>query len=512
MTGLSRTDLTAADKVHLAAAAFTQQGQHGAITQLADRFGVSRPTVYSASQQVAQVLDLHFAPQTRPVRPILVQVDVDDRQLQRTLIALRAICPSSTWNAEDLLPLIYPGLTRSHGYVVNTLKDACGRAARFNRSTDLSPITNGALDEMHSQGRPVLAGVCLDTGYTFAAAKRHSRSGKDWADVLGQAKAQGLDLKRVVKDGAKGLATGVTEVFPACEQRDDCFHVHLYISRNLSRLERKGYAAMTAEEEAREELEAVRWAFQGNKRSLAQKLRQAKTRCQKVLMVHDQFAAAAQLVREGLEVVDLEQGKIRTVQQMKELLSAGAKAMKRSSDKGARKVGTYVQNRIEGLVLWAVQMHEGFDSLSEKYGFETVERCSQVWRLVLVLDNERDPFKRRQFNRRLIQMLTLLCKGAPEDGSVALEEVFKLMEKRHRASSAIEGFNAGLRPHLYVHKGVSQEFLELHRAYRNLRVRRWGKRKGTSAHQMVTGEMVEDWLSLLGYPPSSKPVRLKPAA
>ena len=76
-------------------------------------------------------------------------------------------------------------------------------------------------------------------------------------------------------------------------------------------------------------------------------------------------------------------------------------------------------------------------------------------------------------------------------------------EKRYRASSAIEGFNAALRPYLYVHKGVTQNFLELFRAYYNLRTRRWGRHKGTSAHQCLTGTPVEDWLSLLGYPPSS---------
>ena len=77
------------------------------------------------------------------------------------------------------------------------------------------------------------------------------------------------------------------------------------------------------------------------------------------------------------------------------------------------------------------------------------------------------------------------------------------MEKRYRAFSAIEGFNAALRPYLYVHKGVTQNFLELFRAYYNLRTRRWGRHKGTSAQACLTGTPVADWLSLLGYPPSS---------
>ena len=55
-----------------------------------------------------------------------------------------------------------------------------------------------------------------------------------------------------------------------------------------------------------------------------------------------------------------------------------------------------------------------------------------------------------------------------------------MLHQRHRASSAIEGFNAALRPYLYVHKGATQGFLDLFRAWFNLRTRRWGRHKGTS--------------------------------
>ena len=48
-----------------------------------------------------------------------------------------------------------------------------------------------------------------------------------------------------------------------------------------------------------------------------------------------------------------------------------------------------------------------------------------------------------------------------------------MLHQRHRASSAIEGFNAALRPYLYVHKGATQGFLDLFRAWFNLRTRRW---------------------------------------
>jgi hypothetical protein len=70
------------------------------------------------------------------------------------------------------------------------------------------------------------------------------------------------------------------------------------------------------------------------------------------------------------------------------------------------------------------------------------------------------------------------------------------------ASSAIEGFNATLRPYLYARKGVNQGFLELFKAWYNLRDRRNGLRKGISAYESLTGTIVNDWLTLIGFPPS----------
>ena len=45
------------------------------------------------------------------------------------------------------------------------LVEAEGRAARLNAQSSLDGVQAGALDEMFSQGEPVLAGVDLDSGY-----------------------------------------------------------------------------------------------------------------------------------------------------------------------------------------------------------------------------------------------------------------------------------------------------------------------------------------------------------
>ena len=94
------------------------------------------------------------------------------------------------------------------------------------------------------------------------------------------------------------------------------------------------------------------------------------------------------------------------------------------------------------------------------------------------------------------------CHRRLTESASLLEAVEAVLHQRHRASSAIEGFNAALRPYLYVHKGATQGFLDLFRAWFNLRTRRWGRHNGTSAHECLTGQRVHDWLTLLGCPPS----------
>ena len=119
--------------------------------------------------------------------------------------------------------------------------------------------------------------------------------------------------------------------------------------------------------------------------------------------------------------------------------------------------------------------------------------------------------RRRALSRHLLGAYGALQDRLGPESASLLDAIEAVLHQRHRASSAIEGFNAALRPYLYVHKGATkraraasgtQGFLDLFRAWFNLRTRRWGRHKGTSAHECLTRQRVHDWLTLLGYPPS----------
>ena len=199
MTVLHRTDLTTSQKIECAAAAVARQHEHGAKTALSETYEISRPTVYAVGATAEAVLRTHFE------APLLggagVTVRVDDAQLRRAVVAPNAIRP-----IEDLLAVLYPGVKVSYGTIQAMLVEAEGRAARFNASVSLGGVEAGALDEMFSQGEPVLAGVDLDSGYLFGLSSSATRDAGAWAQVLREGQGQGLALSVVVKDAAKGIA------------------------------------------------------------------------------------------------------------------------------------------------------------------------------------------------------------------------------------------------------------------------------------------------------------------
>ena len=131
-------------------------------------------------------------------------------------MALRVLAPNAIRPIEDLVPLLYPGVKVSYGTIQHMLVEAEARAARLNAQASLGGVEAGALDEMFSQGEPVLAGVDLDSGYLFGLSLSATRDGDAWAQLLREGQCQGLELSVVVKDAAKGIAAGVSEVFPRC--------------------------------------------------------------------------------------------------------------------------------------------------------------------------------------------------------------------------------------------------------------------------------------------------------
>lgn len=500
MRALSRTDLSIEEKVYMAAATVASEGSYGRVMDLSRDFGLSRPTLYSLGEEMRRLLEEQFKPQL--FEPGVLWVRVDQRQVERATIGLRTVGPNSIPIIHELLPIVYPGLQVSYGTLWGIGAEAEGRATKFNAQVPLSRSVAAALDEMFSQRQPLLSGIDLDSGFIAILKAAEGRGGDDWAKELSAAKAQGFAPREVVSDAALGIKAGLELELSGAEHRDDCFHAAYELGKVLTRLEKSAYGAIGKETEAK--LELKKKAAKGEDlRGAAQRLRRAAERCNKAVELFDSFETEARGLREALEAVDVRTQKLRSPHQMELELEQGAARLRSLPNALCKKVGRYLKNRIAGLVLYCKELYEALGELAKSWGAEAVRYGALLWQAAELLQYGRQRWNRPAQLSALLTGCSELRSRLPRERAAELIALLQqLFLKRHRASSALEGFHAGIRPHLYVHKGVSQGFLELYRAYYNLHTTRSGRNKGTSAYERLTGQKVSDWLSMLGYPPS----------
>lgn len=122
----------------LATAALARQGQYGAVSQLAQAHGLSRPTVYAYRGRAAKALNDAFSPP--PDDAPLFTLDIHRADLLRSHIGLRVCAPTSTRDIEDLLPILYDHTwsVSTRGTVVVSLRLPCDvlcRGASSSAST-----------------------------------------------------------------------------------------------------------------------------------------------------------------------------------------------------------------------------------------------------------------------------------------------------------------------------------------------------------------------------------------
>ncbi|MCP4326008.1 MAG: hypothetical protein GY787_30075 [Alteromonadales bacterium] len=267
---LNRTELAPSDKRDLLLKRLSCQA-HGTITLLANDFSISRKSVYKARDAVLNAINELASEDIRPHD--ITCIGVDRLQIRRAIVALSITSANSIRAIQEQIPIIYPRCTASFGYIQGVIVEAQQQAACFNKQVPLANIQTIAVDEMFSQGAPVLAGIDLDKAFLFSLSVEQARDGDTWARVLLEASEQGMSPAHVVKDGAKGIAKGVEMAFSGIEQRDDAFHAVYLASKSRRKLERKTYRAIEHEAHSQKK---YRKAPLDSKRSRAKSLYWAK--------------------------------------------------------------------------------------------------------------------------------------------------------------------------------------------------------------------------------------------
>jgi len=495
---LHRSHLLPASLADIAISATARQGQYGAVTDIADEHGLSRQAVYRIREQGHQVLIDGFQKQTTQLWP----PTVPEGDLRRSIIALYTIAPASIDDIVDILPVIFPGNGRCHGYIHQVILTATMQAAKLLEDIELAGIDAVAIDEMFWHKTPLLTGIDLDSGFLFSAEKTRDRSGPEWVSRLEALKGNGLDPAVIIKDAGSAMAEAATQVFPHADQRDDLFHAIALLNETGRYLENAAYRAI----KNFEALDARRKrAKKRSRRVLGQKCRHYRPRMEAAIDRFDTFDGLSEAVKALLRLCDPGSGQLRSAEDIRQRLPQLAEQIAGLGGKRARKAGRYLKGRADGLSSYLSSLSAELGSCVQLVGDEKLVACVLRSYQANLLAGRGPQWQRSGRQSELEDSVRALVKvsGSPSRLCRVIEVVIPVLERRHRASSAIENVHSVLRPYISVHKRVSQGFLDLFRFYWNTRKRRWGRHKGTSALEVLTGEQHTDWLTLLGFPPST---------
>ena len=497
-----RHSLHPSSVAQLAAVALAAQGEYGVVTDLAREHGIRRQEVYDVRERGRTALEAAFA-LAKPAPPGSFTLTVTPSDIERAIVALRVVAPASIRDIVAVLPILY-GVHWSYGTVWDVLHAADLQAAAFLKSVDLSGIHSVALDEMFSQGRPVLAGIDLDTQYLFQLEVQGGRSGEDWAESLGKLRdEQGLRPDRVVKDAGTGLARGVRECWPGSDQNDDLFHGVYKMGQEAYHLERGAYACIAEVDKLGDARARAR--TEGARRSLGQQLRQAGDRMDAAVERYDRFESLRREATRVLELTDRGSGRLRTPAEILDTLTRVADQMTALGGTRVRSVARYLRNRAAGLGRYLDHLSSRLAAVTEEAGgADVVGATVRAYQASLAVSQGGPMWDRKARHQELHDATLHLLKMTehdPERLQRAVGTVMPVLAHRYRASSAIENLNSVLRPYLVVQKHAEQGFLDLFRYHWNTRTREWGQWKGTSAYEMPTGNEARDWLTRLGFPP-----------
>ena len=246
----------------------------------------------------------------------------------------------------------------------------------------------------------------------------------------------------------------------------------------------------------------IRAREKAQRRKAKSALRTARRQCAEAIERFDAFEAAMGTVRGALECVDVASGELHRPEQVEAWIAHAAGRIGTLGTGECVKLARYLRNRAPGLVLAHKSVLPRLEALGERWSMPAVSLGCMCWYWVRALRKRPAHARRRALSHHLLGAYAALQDRLGAESAALLDAVEAVLHRRHRASSAIEGFNAALRPCLYVHKGATQGFLDLFRAWFNLRTRRWGRHQGKSPHECLTAQRVGDWLTLLGYPPS----------
>ena len=455
------------------------------VTKLSARHRVSRKFLYQQADKGEQALEQAF--QSPPsAEEVLFYLPVTRAWLRQVVLALVLLCHSSFRGVigffRDVLdqPIAL-------GTVHHIVQEAVIEARRINAQQDLSRVRAGSHDEIFQGGAPVLVGMDLDSRYCYLLATQTHRDAETWAIELWDLAAQGLAPDYIIADGGQGLRAGQALAWPGVACNGDGFHGLQTVTRLITTLEKRAYAAMTQRDKLEQKWQKAH--RRGQDHALSQPL--AEARAQEVTAIR--LADAVQTLGAWLphDILALAGPDAATRGELYDFVVAALAELEPLDPKRLGAVRRTLANQRDQLLAFATRLDQALEVLAQQFAVPT----ALVRELLALVSLPRTTtaywVKADTLHRQL------------QDRFFPLQQALAQLRHRfHRASSLVENFNSRLRNYFFLRRQVGPAYLELLRFFLNHHpFARSEKphRRGKSAAELLTGQAHPHWLEMLGF-------------
>lgn len=491
--GTRRDDISSEQRMQIVIAMLAADREHGQVNELAQRYGVSRQTVYEITAKGAQVLRAGLQP--GPHGPSLggVKIEVDRNRLGRGSVVLSEVGVSQRDVQFCLAELL--DSSPSLGWVNGVLAKAEAAAARQNESWQPQIEESLSGDEIYANGQPNLLVVGNESLYIYALSRQPDCEGETWGCIL----LDGPVGVQFASDAGTGLAAGVKAAQIEVHQLD-WDHLLRPLWGQVARLEQQAYAALQQVEER-----AAKFEQTHTEKRLHQHLTKWEQLSQQASQKVGQFDAFAQIARavdDCFALIDLSSGQLPDLTLTIARLQALGDQLQSWSGRIYHKLSCNLKNWASALFSYQPLLAEALHPLQLLYGPQAIAALSRIWQLEA--DQKRRScswLQRQHYHRLWADSLDQAYALLGDQLWFAYHELCQILDRSWRGSMLAECVNSLLRPILARRKHTDQGCLELFRFFHNVRPFIRGKRAGSTPAQLVGLNLGDDPLLLLGFSP-----------
>ena len=487
----------------------------GAITWMAEVFGISRVSVYALGERIKQRLqapsrptELLVAP-TEAVRGQAIRVTAS--RMARTL--LTAALPGDV-SIRPTQAVVREALdqTRSVGWISQLRLEAGRRAGERLRQIDTRAL--GPLivirDETFFQGHPILMVVDPLSTTILLAQVCSDRQADTWGLALLMAQERGATIVGLVEDMARFYPKSqqLVDMGDVAVQKDP-WHLQRDGGRIRMYLEKAAYRAMGTVLKLEKRLSKA-W----DDALFEQHYLPAVAQEEHAIAQHDVFAEWLSHLHDAFELVDWRSGEIRDPTTAAWLLEETLTALAQIDHSRVQdfvktlrnhqpQLLTFLTWTAAALLGYRTTLAQHFSDPADQQRFERT--AARHWRLRQAVINGH-----AQWRSEAVQAqadLNALINGDAASDHLATH-LMRLLDGAGHTSSLVECINGLLKSFLNSRQGfrnlqTMQAYLDLFVLWHNMRVYQRGKRRGQSPYQIAGIDPgSDDWLELLGYPVS----------